>query len=70
MRTLFQDFRIGPRMLRQNPGFATLAALTLAIGRGAKQPFSGLRMPCFSVRFPTRMPNGSRFFGRTINPRE
>jgi hypothetical protein len=52
MRTLFEDFRIGPRMLRQNPGFATLAAFTLAIGRGANTAIFGLANAVFFRPLP------------------
>jgi putative ABC transport system permease protein len=55
---LFEDFRVGMRMLRQNPGFATLAVLTLAIGIGANTAIFGLANAAFFRPLP--YPNADR----------
>jgi len=58
LETLFEDFRIGARMLRKNPGFATPAVLTLAIGIGANTAIFGLANAAFFRPLP--YPNAER----------
>lgn len=52
LENLFEDFRIGTRMLRKNPGFATIAVLTLAIGIGANTAIFGLANAAFFRPLP------------------
>ena len=49
---LLEDFRIGARMLRKNPAFATLAILTLAIGIGANTAIFSLANAAFFRPLP------------------
>ena len=52
LENLFEDLRIGARMLRKNPGFATIAMLTLAIGIGANTAIFGLANAAFFRPLP------------------
>ncbi len=58
LENLLEDFRIGIRLLRKNPGFATLAVLTLAIGIGANTAILGLASAAFFRPLP--YPNADR----------
>jgi len=58
LENLFDDFRLGMRTLRKNPGFATLAVLTLAIGIGANTAIFGLANAAFFRPLP--YPNAER----------
>ena len=59
MRTLWQDLRFGWRVLERSPGFALVAALTLAIGIGANTAIfsavSALLMPSLPYSDPGRL---------------
>jgi len=54
----FEDLCIGARMLRKNPGFATLAVLTLAMGIAANTAIFGLANAAFFRPLP--YPNAER----------
>ena len=58
LHNLFEDLRIGARILRKNPAFASLAVLTLAIGIGANTAIFGLANAAFFRPLP--YPNAER----------
>ena len=59
MRTLLADLRYGIRTLRQNPGFTTIAILSLALGIGANtaifQLLNAVRLRTLPVAEPQRL---------------
>ena len=54
--TLVQDLRYGMRMLRRNPGFTAVAALTLALGIGANTAIFSVADPILIKSLPVKNP--------------
>ena len=57
MHTFWQDVRYGLRMLAKNPGFATVAILTLALGIGANTAIFSLMDQILLRRLPVKNPD-------------
>src|ERR1041384_4071599 len=56
MQTLWQDVRYGLRVLGKNPGFATIAILTLALGIGANTGIFSVLRQILLQRLPVPHP--------------
>jgi macrolide transport system ATP-binding/permease protein len=57
MHSLWQDVRYGLRVLAKNPGFTTLAVLTLALGIGANTAIFSILDPLLLCKLPVRNPD-------------
>lgn len=67
IETLWQDIHYGARMLRKNPGFATIAVLTLALGIGANTAIFSMVDWLLFQKLPVKDPNALTFLSFNRN---
>src|SRR5262245_6544383 len=63
VETLWQDLRYGARMLRKNPGFTSIAVVTLALGIGANTAIFSMVDWLMFQQLPVQDPKSLTYLG-------